>query len=450
MKSIRTFLVIVLLATMTLIIFLSALHGYRSSMQQTELLFDEELHDLVDLLDEFPGVNTKVMSGDTPKSGDLDNTIAFQIWDNGELSRRSANAPDTPFGPFQAGYHESNFSGHRWRTLARRSTNTDRWIFVAEHVDNRFRVAEEIILEAVTPIILGLPVAGVLIWLIVGYGMRPLEQLAVELSTKAGDDLTPLREDQTPAELAQVIRSTNDLLSRLEASFERERRFTADAAHELRTPISVLKVHLHNLAQELPPDNANIAHLKDGIDRMNHLVEQILLLHQTAPDQLTANFTVLDLHLLARDVVSKHYGDFAAKNQQIELVGDVSRLLGDPFTLETLLQNLLGNAGKYTPEGGRIQVSVQPGEQSVILKVEDSGPGIPPDEYERVFDRFHRVGGDRHASTEPGCGLGLAIVQHIAQLHQAHITLGTSSFDNGLSVCVRFPAAAAQAGNVHD
>jgi len=447
MKSIRTFLVIVLLATMTLIIFLSALRGYRSSMQQTELVFDEELHDLVDLLDEFPSVT--VTPNNTQRPGNPDSTIAFQIWDNGKLSQRSANAPATPFGPFLPGYRENNFGGHRWRTLARRSVRSDRWIFVAEHVDNRFRVAEEVILEAVTPIIFGLPVAGLLIWIIVGYSMRPLDLLARELSTKAGDDLTPLREDQTPAELTQVIHSTNDLLSRLEASFERERRFAADAAHELRTPISVLKVHLHNLAHELSPDDPNIAHLKNGIDRMNHLVEQILLLHRTAPDQFMANFIALDLHTLAQEVISQLYPEFAAKDQHIELVGSSSQMIGDRFALKTLLQNLLGNAKKYTPQGGQILITVQPNSQGVSLKVEDSGPGIPPDEYDRVFERFHRVGGDRHASSQPGCGLGLAIVQHIAELHQAQITLGSSSIENGLLICVEFPAPNSQTDSDH-
>jgi len=111
--------------------------------------------------------------------------------------------------------------------------------------------------------------------------------------------------------------------------------------------------------------------------------------------------------------------------------------------------NLLSNAGKYTPKGGQILITTQPNPQGVTLKVEDSGPGIPPDEYERVFERFHRVGGDRHASSQSGCGLGLAIVQHIAELHRAQITLGSSSFETGLLVCVEFPAPNSRTGSDH-
>ncbi len=447
MKSIRTFLVIVLLSTMTLIIFIAALRGYRSSMQQTELLFDGQLQDIADLLDELKKKKSTAISipgTDTPES-----TIAFQIWGNGVLSQRSANAPEAPIAPFEPGYNENNFGGHRWRSLTRKAGPAEHWIIVAERADLRSRVAEEVILEAVMPIILGLPVAGLLIWAIVGYGTRPLSRLADELSTKAHDDMTPLRADQAPAELQQVILSTNDLLSRLTASFERERRFAADAAHELRTPISVLKVHLHNLAHELPPDNPNIGHLKHGIERMNHLVEQILTLYRTAPDQLTESFMALDLHSLAREVISQLYPGFAGKDQQIELVGSSSNMIGDRFALETLLQNLLTNAQKYTPNGGRILITVQPAPQGVTLQVEDSGPGIPADEYERVFERFHRVGGDRHTSDQPGCGLGLAIVKHIAELHHARINLGSSSFDDGLMVNIEFPAVNSRVGVNH-
>ncbi|MDH3510679.1 MAG: ATP-binding protein [Gammaproteobacteria bacterium] len=439
MKSIRTFLVIVLLATMTLIVFIAALRGYRSSMQQTELLFDGQLQDIAELLDEL-SIDTEAAIN-VPNEDTAEGTIAFQIWDYGVLRQRSANAPDSPIAPLEPGYRDTNFGGHRWRTLARQSGNAGRWIIVAERADIRFRLADDVILEAVMPIIFGLPVAGLLIWFVVGYGMKPLRRLATQLGDKASDDLTPLPKDQIPAELTQVVQSTNGLLTRLAASFEREKRFAADAAHELRTPISVLKVHLHNLKHDLPADNPNFAHLKDGVDRMNHLVEQILALYRTMPDQFMASFTRLDLHALARDVISNVYSEFAMKEQPIELLGSSSKMVGDRFALETLLQNLLSNAGKYTPNGGRVQITVQPNDCGVTLRVEDSGTGIAPDEYERVFERFYRVGGDRHASDQPGCGLGLAIVRHIAELHDARITLGPSSFESGLSVCIDFPSS---------
>lgn len=413
-------------------------------MVQTELLFDGQLHDLADLLEgspNRPGGVPDVPPGITPES-----TVAYQVWEDGILGERSANAPKTPIGPFEPGYHENNFGGRRWRLLVRRSRAVNRWLLVAERADVRFQVAEDVILQAVTPIILGLPIAGLLIWAIVGYGLRPLSQLAEDLGTKADDDLSPLQNDRTPAELEQVIQSTNDLLNRLAASFERERRFAADAAHELRTPISVLNVQLHNLALELPTDNPNIINLKTGVDRMSHLVEQILALHRTAPDQFMANFTTINLAALARDTIGRRYTVFSRKNQQIELTGHDASIVGDRFALETLLENLLSNATKYTPDGGRILVTVEQTETGALLQVEDSGPGIDPEDRARVFERFYRVGGDRHASNQPGCGLGLAIVRHITDLHNARITLGRSAFDSGLRVSIEFPASTASAG----
>ncbi len=437
MTSIRTFLVIVLLATMTLTVFIAALRGYRSSMHEAELLFDRQLQEIAELLEGFP---TDAATPDaTVIPAQRDGNFAYQIWADDRLTRKSPNAPDTPIVPLSAGYRDYNFNEHRWRIYIHREAGGNRWIVVAERADIRFALAEDIILKAVTPIIIGLPLAGLLIWGVVGYGVRPLRRLATDLGLKAADDLSPLPTEQVPEELKQVIRSTNDLLARLSAAFEREKRFAADAAHELRTPISVLKVHLHNLRRDLPNDNPNVMRLADGIERMNHLVKQILALYRSTPDQFMANFTRIDLHMLARDAISQLYGAFAARNLQIELTGSDSLLTGDRFALETLLQNLLSNAQKYTPRGGRVRVTVEPAADSVVLQVEDSGPGIEPAEFERVFERFYRVGGDRHASEATGCGLGLAIVRHIAELHHATISLDRSPELHGLSVRVVFP-----------
>jgi two-component system sensor histidine kinase QseC len=448
MNSIRAFLVIVLLATMTLIFFVSALRGYRSSMQQAELLFDGHLQDIARLMDGLP--IDRIAAIEVQREESPEGAIALQVWNAGVLLHRSANAPDTPISQFEFGYHDVNFGGYRWRTLARQSSNGGRWILVAERIDIRFHLADDVILKAVVPIILGLPIAGLLIWFIVGFGLRPLRRLAGELTVKASDDLSPLENHQSPVELTQVIQSMNGLLTRLAASFEREKHFAADAAHELRTPISVLKIYLHNLARDLSTDNTNIAKLNDGVERMNHLVKQILALNRVMPDQFMANFTPIDLHALARDVISQCYPEFAAKDQRIELAGSTSPMIGDQFALETLLQNLLSNASKYTPNGGHALITVQATDHGTSLTVEDSGPGIAPEEYERVFGRFYRIGGDHHASGQPGCGLGLSIVQHIAKLHEADISLGPSSFDTGLSVRIDFPASASEAGANHD
>lgn len=167
---------------------------------------------------------------------------------------------------------------------------------------------------------------------------------------------------------------------------------------------------------------------------MQHLVEQILTLHRLSPEQLHGRFVPLDLHGLVQDVVAACYDAIEARRQHVELVADTDAaerralVAADRFALETLVRNLLENAIKYTPEGGNIRVGVRCGSGEAVLDVEDDGPGIAPAARERVFERFHRVGGDTHASGVSGCGLGLAIVRNIAELHGARIEVGDSRF----------------------
>lgn len=440
MRSIRSFLVIALLSTITLVNFVAALQGYRASMAEAQRLFDRQLSDIANLLHALPE------SGGAARKVEQTGQIAFQVWSRDrQLLLHSVNTPLDPIGDFEPGYEDRNFSGHRWRVLTRFHPDTGYWALVAERIDLRFHLAERVILDSVLPIVFGLPVAGLLIWLVVGRGLHSLRQLADSLRHKRADDLSPLPLTDMPDELTPLIRSTNSLLARLQASFERERRFSSDAAHELRTPISALRIHVHNLARELPEQPESLTPLKAGIERMAHLVEQILTLYRTTPDHYPAQFDELDLHELAREVIAEEYRGFAERRQTIELEGTPATMHGDRFALTILLKNLLSNANKYTPEEGRIRVCVQPSPQGVLLRIDDSGPGIPEQERERAFERFYRIGGDRHASTAGGCGLGLSIVEHIAALHGANISLQASMFETGLSVQIHFPAGGEQA-----
>ena len=447
MKSIRVFLLVALLSTIILVNFVSALHGYRASMAEAQRLFDRQLATTARLLTAMPQPETAaIVVGQTED-------LAFQVWAGKErLLMRSANAPQESIAPFEEGYREVNFSGYRWRVFTDFAPERRGWVQVAERIDLRYRLADKMILESVLPILLGIPVAGLLIWLVVGRGLSSLRRLAEALKKKRAEDLSPLPLEEPPEELLPVVKSTNALLARLQASFDRERRFSADAAHELRTPISAIRVHAHNLELELRdlqcqrrsieqvPDS--LEKLKGSVERMTHLVEQILDLYRTTPDHYPARFEPLDLYQLAREEIAESYAAFAAKNQSVELHGGAAPLFGDRFALAILLKNLLGNANKYTPEGGSIDVWARTEGERTILRVEDSGPGIPEAEYPRIFERFYRVGGDRHDTSVEGCGLGLSIVQHIAQLHHALIQLGKSVPGQGLSVRIDFPQQA--------
>jgi two-component system sensor histidine kinase QseC len=336
------------------------------------------------------------------------------------------------------GYSDVNFEGYRWHAFTYRDQPRQRWIITAQRYDIRYALAEQVVLESVIPIVLSIPITGFIVWLLVGAGLRPIARLAAELQRKEASDLSPVVLDATPRELAPLQDSTNGLLQRLKASFEREKRFAADAAHELRTPIAVLKVQIHNLLEELVDPSTSAHQLKLGIDRMGHLVEQILDLNRTSPDLYMANFEKLDLYELCQDVASESYSQFMNKNQQLQLFGKKVYIHGDRFAIATLLKNLLSNASKYTQEHGEIEIHIAAVEETVVLKVIDNGPGIPPAERERALERFYRAGGSTTLHEQPGCGLGLAIVKHIADLHNAELTLEESASGKGLTVTVSF------------
>lgn len=437
MKSIRLYLLLALLATITLVNFVALLHGYQSSMQKAQRLFDSRLESTARLIasaNSKQSVQQGIAEQQTPYT-------YFQIWDQEQkiLLTRSRNAPEFITGTLSEGFHDVNYASYRWRNYVYLDQHLNRWVVVAERIDIRYILAEEVVLESLLPIVIAIPVAAIIIWLAVGIGLKPLRQFADQVRHKRADDLSPIELDKVPSELTTVVNNTNALLRRLDDAFDREQRFASDAAHELRTPISVLKVHLHNLRQRLGEQDEDINLLAAGIERMGHLIEQILALYRTSPDQAAVKFEAVDLYKLVQNVIAAEYVQFEDKQQQIELDGDSQMLHGNRFALETLVLNLLSNANKYTPLSGRIHASVMRTAKGIELSVEDSGPGIPAAQYDRVFERFYRLQGDQHNSGVVGCGLGLTIVKHIADLHHAEIELGPSSLGQGLRVTVTFP-----------
>ncbi|MEA3300807.1 MAG: ATP-binding protein [Pseudomonadota bacterium] len=440
MRSIRVFLVVATLATLVLVVFVAAVQGYRSSMGEAESLFDSQLQELAQF-----AVNLR---GEHAPGNSQPTHIAYQLWQPGAeggatLLAHSANTPASPLTGFAPGFGYVNFHGYRWRTYVHLAEADNLVAVVAARTDVRFQLAENVILEAILPIVVGLPLSALLIWLIVGRGLGPLRELAERLREKEYRDLSPVRIAEHPRELDQVLNSVNGLLARLNASFERERRFASDAAHELRTPISVLKLQLHNLQQAHPDRAGELRDLQAGVQRMQHLVEQILALYRSTPEQYSAGLKPLNLHELVAGLIAERYGDFEARGQTVELRGASTgtTVAGDPFALHTLVTNLLANANRYTPDGGTILATVESGPGTVVLRIEDNGPGIPEQERERIFERFHRIGGDRHDSGQPGCGLGLAIVRNIADLHGATIAVTPSRFASGACFTLTFPAA---------
>ncbi|WP_339725396.1 ATP-binding protein [uncultured Paraglaciecola sp.] len=434
--SIRRYLTLILLSVITLVTFAAAIQGYRSSMAKATSVFDNELRSLTLVLVDITDLSTQSL---TPQT---DAAFIFQIWQHNQLIVNSNPSLDTAISDFKNEFSEHNFLAQRWRTFGHFFESSNKWVLVAQPVNRRFELAEQMILAAVTPLVLCIPLLAIIIFLLVSSGLRPLRLLSEKLRSKKADDFSPIEQQNQGNELSPVLETLNQLFERLNAAFSREKRFASDAAHELRTPLSVLKINAHNLAIELNNNHTthtNMGYLQQGIERMSHVVEQILLLNRTNPEQYQGQFETIDTAALCQTVIASLFPQIEAKKQEIELLGKGANIRGDEFSLGILLQNLISNASKYSPEGCLIRVTLKSVNKQVVIQVEDAGPGIDESEYQRVFERFYRIGGDRHTSNTSGCGLGLAISKHIAELHNATLKLSRSQQLSGLSVELIFP-----------
>lgn len=362
--------------------------------------------------------------------------LVTQIWDrDGVLVYWSQPGTGLPV-PATPGYATVHLNERDWRVYT--LVQGTHALQVAQAEDEREAIATRTALRALLPFAVLVPLFGAMIWFAVGRGLKPLETMSRAVGKRRPDALAPLAERGLPEELQPLAASVNALLARLDAALGAQRRFTADAAHELRTPLAALKLQL-DVARRVGDDPARVAaydDLEGGVARASHLVDQLLTLARVEPEALATRATDCDLVTLAKEAIVARGGLAAEKRVDLGLARETpARVHGDPASLAILLSNLLDNALRYTPPGGRIDVGVVDDGSAAVLTVADTGRGIPPDERERVFDRFYRGGGNR----APGSGLGLSIVKRIADAHGATVSLGAPEHGNGLAVTVRFP-----------
>ncbi|MFA7428661.1 MAG: ATP-binding protein [Rhodospirillaceae bacterium] len=296
-------------------------------------------------------------------------------------------------------------------------------------------LAESVAAHLMHPLLIAVPVLGLVIWLSVGWGLAPLRVLASQVRARDPEDNAPLAVP-VPKEVKPLVTALDGLFERVVDLIERERRFTADAAHEMRTPLAGIRTHAQVALAARDDDErrAALSAVVVGTERVAHLVEQLLMLARLETMPVAG---AVDVGGLAAQMVGEWSADAARAGIDLGVTetaaGAVMR--GDAHLLSVLLRNLLENALHYVPAGGRIDVAVRRDAGTLELAVLDDGPGIPPDERPKAFDRFHRGLG----TGIDGCGLGLSIVARIAELHGAGITLGEGLHGRGLGVRVRFP-----------
>ena len=283
-----------------------------------------------------------------------------------------------------------------------------------------------------------IPLLALLVWFGVGYGVRPLDRIAAAIGERRADSLAAAAGRRAaPGDPAVWSAELNNLLGRLGRALESQRKFVADAAHELRTPLAAVQIQAQLLERAPGGEERQLAlqRIRVGIDRASHLVRQLLTLARLAPEAAPVPAAVVDLGALAREVVAESAPLALRAGIDLGLTECTAAAVGgDGESLRVMLGNLVDNALRYTPRGGRVDVAVHSG-NDVVVTVADTGPGIPAAERERVFDRFYR----RLGSGVEGSGLGLAIVREVVVRHGGSVTLGEAAGGSGLRVEVRLP-----------
>ena len=431
--SIRRKLLVALLAALVVTGLAASGATWFEVRRQANQLFDYHLEQMALSLADQPLAASAAL---VPQLG-LGQDYVVQVWDSGGglayLSKSGA-----PLPPATSGFDNVALDGEDWRVFT--LEGPDRTIQVAAPASLRSGQASAMALRILVPILATIPLYGLIIWLIVGEGLRPLSEIARAIRRRQPASLEPLPQAKLPEEVAPLVSELNALLERLREALARQKRFTADAAHELRSPLTALQVQLDMLARARTPDDTRdaLGALRAGMKRASRLVEQMLTMARLEPEAPLAQPASVALDTLAAQVAGELEPLAEARRIALRLERlESAAVRGDAAALHALVRNLVDNAIRYTPAGGVVRLAAFTDGEHAMLQVEDTGPGIPPEERTRVFDRFYRLPG----SSAEGSGLGLAIARQVAEAHGAEISLDDASGGQGLRVTVRFRRA---------
>jgi len=431
MTSIRTRLLVALLTLVAAASLFAGVLTYRRVLSETSTLFDYQLRQMALSLRSQVSLAPHIEV--PPDQGDVD--FVIQIWDPFG-TRVYLSRPGLPMiNRTILGYGNLSLQGRIWRVYGLQTV--DGVIQIAQPVRVREALARAAALRVVIPLLLLLPVLGVAIAWVVRGSLLPLRRIAAEVQRRDVHSLAPIAAIPLPQEVAPLIDALNRLLVRLEAAFATSRAFVADAAHELRSPLTAVRLQLQ-LLDRAPHEPARLearTQLGAAVERAIHLVEQLLTLARNEPRSQHGDLTPVALDAAAADGVGDNHALAAARGTDLSLDAQPGILIrGDREALRVLVRNLVDNAVRYTPAAGRVHVRCSSSADTALLEVTDSGPGIPAADRERAFDRFYR----RASAPEGGSGLGLAIVKAIAERHGANVVLADAA-GGGLRVSVSFP-----------
>lgn len=363
--------------------------------------------------------------------------IAFQIWnEQGELLAKSASAPDAALSPLKEGFSNNHISGEKWEVFTLKSGGI--WVIAAEKDEVRQEMITELGASVLAPLVIGGLLMLLTVSLVLNANLGSLRALAEGIARREPESLAQIELSNIPEELEPVVDELNSLLRRVQAAFEREQRFIDAAAHELRTPIAAVQLHVQNAmrAGTAQERDASLAEAVAGLHRTTRLAGQLLAFSRLAAKTDVNLMQPVSLNQVCRDVIGLQEALLEQRGQTIGLdAAQECVVTGDPYKLQQLLQNLIDNASQYGLPDGEIEVALTMRDGGAMLQVANDGEPVPVEDTEKIFTPYYRVAGRR----SPGSGLGLSIVREIAGLHKARITVGRKPDKQGCVVNVAFP-----------
>ena len=438
--SLRVRLLVFLLAAIALTAAVQGLLAYRSALVEADALFDYQMQQTAYALRAGLPPDARASGNALPEY--QNDELIVQVWTNEGLrifeSAVGAALPQKAV----LGFTELQARGISYRVFSLQTRS--QVIQVAQDMSARRAMARALALRSLLPLAVMAPLLALAVWWAVSRLLAPVQRVRGQLAQRRPDDLTPVSGAGLPSELQPLVHEFNALLARVQQAFDAQQHFVADAAHELRSPLAALKLQLQGLqrAPDMATRERAVERLGSGIDRATRLVEQLLALaRQEAQIAAGAPPQPVPLAELARQAVLD--ATPAAQQRGIDLglapvppEAEGASVPGHAQALAILLRNLLDNAIKYTPRGGRVDVALQADDGHITLLVDDSGTGIAPAERAQVLQRFHR-GAQPEGAPASGSGLGLAIADSIARLHGARLQLADAPQLGGLRVSLR-------------
>jgi two-component system sensor histidine kinase QseC len=447
-KSLQTRLLVWVLGLVTLVWLGAAALTWVDARHELDELLDGHLAQAAALLvvqqsradgDDDDGV------ADAPSLHKYAPKVAFQVFHEGLLTMRSSNAQLTPMSDVAAGFSTvSLLDGAKWRIFSTYGAERDVQVYVGEQIASRSTILWAVLRGVLFPLAFALPILALVLWWAVRQGLAPLRYLSQMLVQRQPQTLEPVVLADMPSEMEPMVQALNGLFLRIENMVASERRFTADAAHELRTPIAAIRAQAQ-VAQGAGADFAQRDHALlatlAGCDRATRLVEQLLTLARleatsAEPTSQTTPSPRVDLSGVTRRVAAELAPAALVRHQVLELEAEAACWVsGNDMLLGVMVRNLIDNAIRYSPDGARIRVVVAVQEGQSTLRVEDSGPAMTAPEMARLGERFYRVLG----SGQQGSGLGWSIVRRIGAVSGGHLEVSRSALLGGLAVQVGWP-----------